>query len=145
MKSSTKNNLFSGEEITEALMRIVNTATPLERAQALQADCEVLLTDEAITILSKNLENAKQADDGEAVQIISSVLSLLALSREKGVEAGLAELADQETKYIASRLQPFVENASWAEKKRLLEKYPKALLSETARQMLEDLAAGEPA
>ena len=139
MKSSMKNNFFSVEEITEALMRVVNTATPLERAQSLQANCEVLLTDEATALLSNNLEEAKQAGDGEAVQVILSVLSLLALSREKGVDAGLAELADQETKYIASRLQPFVENSSWVEKKRLLEKYPKALLNETARQMLENL------
>ncbi len=131
-----KNNSFPMQEVAAALSKIVNTATPLERAEVLRANCELLLSDASIQLLSNNLEQMKQQNDEQGVQVFSSVLRLLNSSREKGLDAGIAEL---ETEDAYNTVWRFVNCSSWAERIEVFVEHQDVLLGETARHAVEGL------
>ena len=136
MRSNMRNSQWSKDELANALSKIVNAATPQARAETLQAYYDMLISDESIRLLSNNLERMRKEGDEEAIEVITSVLRLLELSREKGLEAGLADL---ETANVKKIVWVYANSESWSERKRLLEDNREVLLSQPAQQLMEGL------
>ena len=124
------------DDLINALNSIVNTARPNDRAIALKKYSEILLTDDALAIISKNIKRANEEEDHEAENVLKHIQSLLQLSREQGLEAGLNMLKNE---YLNQTLRAFVESTSWAEKKNSLIEHKDILLSESATQLIETL------
>src|SRR5688572_15191035 len=76
--------------IAEALSELVNTATPRAAIDALRRHADLLLTGEALDLLDSNL--ARHRDDVQAQAIFGLRRRAIVAARERGLEAGVAEL-----------------------------------------------------
>lgn len=82
----------------QALRRVLTefaTSTPARRADFLKRHATVLLSDEARNALSTNLERYSGAQDAEAIAVLESLIGLVDLCRNHGVDDGLTRFREE--------------------------------------------------
>jgi CHAT domain-containing protein/tetratricopeptide (TPR) repeat protein len=79
-----------------ALHDLVNTATPLARAEALQRHGALVLSDGAEEVLEDNADRLRSAGDLAGAGIFDHVLSVIRMARAQGVDAAITSLHSEE-------------------------------------------------
>ena len=123
------------EPLGAALNALINTQSPADRVRVLLEHADLILCDRARDLLETNLSRVRAQQDREAVGILESVLSLVDTCRKNGLEPGVANWRREA---ISGLIRDFTQTGSWGDRKSLLERFTEDLVSDKARELLDE-------